>query len=145
MRRVLALLVASLMLFTTAACGGDSTDAKAKAKADVDRGEPIKGLTVTGKFGAEPEVKVDPAIKVDKPQTEVLSVGDGNPVLANKKAMFNVFLARGDGEKLFSSTDNNQPMQVAMQENEFFKVIIDSLVDKPQGARVAVAATVKDV
>ena len=32
-----------------------------------------------------------------------------------------------------------------MKENEFFKVIIDGLVDKPQGSRVAIAATVKDV
>jgi peptidylprolyl isomerase len=142
-RRPLALLVASLMLFTTAACGGDSSDNKTKS--DVDTGDTIKGLTVSGAFGAEPTVKVDPAIKVDKPETEVLSVGDGNPVLANKKAMFNIFLAQGNGKKLFSSADQGAPMQVAMQENEFFKVIIDSLVDKPQGSRVAVAATVKDV
>ena len=32
-----------------------------------------------------------------------------------------------------------------MNEKEFFKVIIDSLVGKPQGSRVAIAATVKDV
>jgi peptidylprolyl isomerase len=144
-RRLLALLVASLMLFTTAACGGDPKDTKDKTKADVDTGQTIKGLTVTGKFGAEPQVKVDPAVTVDKPETQVLSVGDGNPVLANKKAMFNIYLARGNGEKLFSSLDKGQPMQVAMQENQFFKVIIDSLVGKPQGSRVAVAATVKDV
>ena len=32
-----------------------------------------------------------------------------------------------------------------MSEKQFFKVVIDSLVGKPQGSRVAIAATVKDV
>jgi peptidylprolyl isomerase len=41
--------------------------------------------------------------------------------------------------------DQGTPSQVAMNEKEFFKVIIDSLVGKPQGSRVAIAATVKDV
>ena len=75
----------------------------------------------------------------------MISEGDGNPVVANKKAMFNIFLAKGDGTKLYSSTDQGTPTQVAMNEKEFFKVIIDGLVGKPQGSRVAIAATVKDV
>ena len=142
MRRLLALLVASLMLFATAACADDSSS----SKDEVDSGDNIKGLTVSGKFGEEPEVKVKPAVKVDKPQTEVVSAGEGNPVVANQKAMFNIYLAKGaDGKKLFSSTDQGTPTQVEMDEKQFFKTIIDSLVDKPQGSRVAIAATVKDV
>jgi hypothetical protein len=85
-RRLLALLIASLLLLTTAACGGDSSDTKAKS--DVDMGDTIKGLSVSGAFAAQPELKVDPAVKVDKPTTQVISAGDGNPVLAYKKAMF---------------------------------------------------------
>jgi peptidylprolyl isomerase len=143
-RRLLVLLVASLMLFTVAACGDDAS--KAKPKADVDMGDTIKGLNVTGAFGAEPKVTVDPAVKVSKTETQVVTAGDGNPVLASKKAMFNVFLARGaDGKKIYSSTDQGTPTQVAMQDDQFFKVIIDALVGKPRGSRVAIAATVKDV
>ena len=142
MRRLFALLVASLMLFATAACGNDS----GSSKSTVDLGDKIKGLTVSGAFGKEPQVTVKPAVKVKKPQTEVISAGKGNPVVANHKAMFNIFLAKGaDGKKLFSSTDQGTPTQVEMKENQFFKVIIDGLVDKPQGSRVAIAATVKDV
>lgn len=142
MRRLLALLVASLMLFATAACGNDSPSSTSK----VDLGDKIKGLTVSGAFGKEPKVTVKPAVKVKKPMTEVISAGKGNPVLANHKAMFNIFLAKGaDGKKLFSSTDQGTPTQVEMKENQFFKVIIDGLVDKPRGSRVAIAATVKDV
>jgi peptidylprolyl isomerase len=141
-RRSLALLVASLMLFATAACGNDSTSSDSK----VDLGDKIKGLTVAGAFGQEPKVTVKPAVKVEKPVTEVISAGKGNPVIANHKAMFNIFLAKGaDGKKLFSSTDQGTPTQVEMKENQFFKVIIDGLVDKPRGSRVAIAATVKDV
>ena len=108
-------------------------------------GDTIKGLSVSGAFAAQPELKVDPAVKVDKPTTQVISAGDGNPVLANKKAMFNIYLAQGDGKKLFSSNEQGTPMQVEMQDDKFFPVIIKALVDKPQGSRVAVAATVKDV
>ena len=142
MRRLLALLLASLMLFATTACGNDSEKGKAS---DVDMGQKIPGLSVSGAFGSEPEVTVKPAVKADKPQTQVISRGDGDPVVANKKAMFNIFLAKADGKKLYSSTDQGTPSQVAMNEKEFFKVIIDSLVGKPQGSRVAIAATVKEV
>ena len=142
MRRLLALLLAPLLLLATAACGGDSGKTKA---ADVDLGEKISGLTVSGAFGSEPKVAVKPAVTVDKPTTQVVSQGDGNPVVANKKAMFNILLAKGDGTKLYSSTDQGTPTQVAMNEKQFFKVIIDGLVGKPQGSRVAIAATVKDV
>jgi peptidylprolyl isomerase len=141
-RRPLALLVASLMLFATAACGNDPASPGSK----VDTGDKIKGLTVSGAFGKEPKVTVKPAVKVEKPEIQVITSGKGNPVIANHKAMFNIFLAKGaDGKKLFSSTDQGTPTQVEMKENQFFKVIIDGLVDKPRGSRVAIAATVKNV
>jgi peptidylprolyl isomerase len=138
-RRLLALLLASLMLLSVTACGSGTSRTK------TDTGDSIKGLTVSGRFGAEPKVTVKPAVTVTKPETEVVSAGTGNPVLANKKAMFNIYLAKGDGKKIYSSTDQGTPTQVAMQENQFFKVIIDALVGKPQGSRVAIAATVQDV
>jgi peptidylprolyl isomerase len=149
-RRLLAVIAASLLL-TTAACGSDSGKAKSSAgsgasKSQVDTGDKISGLSVSGTFGAEPKVTVSKALTASKPLTQVVTAGTGNPVEANKKAMFNVYLAKGsDGKKLYSSTDQGAPTQASMQADQFFKVIIDSLVGKPQGSRVAVAATVKDV
>jgi ABC-type glycerol-3-phosphate transport system substrate-binding protein len=64
-RRLLALLLASLMLLATAACGNDD----GSAKADVDMGQKIDGLSVSGSFGAEPKVKVSSAVKAEKPET----------------------------------------------------------------------------
>ena len=152
MRRVLLLLLAGLLVCATAACGnGSGSDSssdsgKAQAKSSVDMGDTISGLKVTGSFGTAPTVKVDRAVKVDKPVTQVLSAGHGQPVMANKKAMLDITLVQGkDGKQLFSSAQQGSPTQVTMQENQFFKVLIDGLVGKPQGSRVAIAATVKDI
>jgi peptidylprolyl isomerase len=143
-RRLLALLVSTLLVLTLAACGDDAP--KAKDKAQVDMGDKISGLTVSGAFGAEPTVKVDPAVKVDKPVTQVISAGDGNPVQSGKKAMFNILLASGtDGKKIYSDVERGTPMQVRMKDDEFFKVLIDAMIGKPRGSRLAVAATVEDV
>ena len=143
MRRLLVLLTACLLMFATAACGNDSSDSKKKA--EVDMGDTIKGLKVSGTFAAAPEIKVDPAVKAAKPVTQVISAGDGDKVQANKKAMFDISIAKGDGTKLYSDVDRGTPTQVDMQENQFFPVLIDGLVGKPQGSRVAIAAKVKDV
>ena len=143
-RRLLTLLVAACLLLVTAACGGGGGNDKASG--DVDMGQKIKGLTVSGAFGQEPKVKVDPAVKVDKVETQVVSAGKGDPVVANKKAMFDIYLAKGaDGQKLYSSTDQGTPTQARMTDNEFFPTLIKAMVGKPQGSRVALAAQVKDV
>lgn len=146
MRRLLTLLMACLLVLTLAACGNSATTAKTPAKTPAGSGSKITGLTVSGSFGAEPQVKVTSAVQATKPETEVVSAGHGNPVLANKKAMFNIFLANAaNGKKIFSSTDQGTPTQATMAQNQFFKVIIDGLVGKPKGSRVAIAASVKDV
>jgi peptidylprolyl isomerase len=143
-RRLLALLIASVMVVVLAACGDDAP--KATSKSDVDMGEKITGLSVSGTFGTEPELKVDPAVKVEKPETQVISAGDGNPVLAGKKEMFNIFLANGaDGKKIYSDLDQGTPMQRRMKDDEFFKVLTDAMIGKPRGSRIVVAATVEDV
>jgi peptidylprolyl isomerase len=144
-RRLLAVLLAALLL-TLAGCGSDSSKTSSSSTSGVDMGDAIKGLSVSGAFGTEPKVKVDPAVKVDKPVTQVISAGTGNPVLAGKKAMFNILLASGaDGKKIYSDIDQGTPMQKRMKEDEFFKVLIDAMTGKPQGSRVAVAATVADI
>jgi peptidylprolyl isomerase len=144
-RRLLALLLAALLL-TVAGCGGDSSKTTSDPKSSVDMGHTIKGLSVSGAFGKEPKLTVNPAFKVDKPVTQVISAGSGNPVLAGKKVMFNIYLANGaDGKKIYSDLDQGTPMQKRMKEDEFFKVLIDAMTGKPRGSRVAVAATVEDV
>ena len=144
MRRLLVLPIAFVLLLVTAACGG-SSGSSSDSKSQVDMGAKIKGLTVSGSFGSAPDIKVKPAVAAAKPVTQVISAGHGNKVQANKKAMFDISIAKGDGTKLYSDVDRGTPTQVDMAQNQFFPVLIKGLVGKPQGSRVAIAAKVKDV
>lgn len=139
MRRLLALLVAVLLLSATAACGG-STDS---ADEDADA---IAGLTVSGDFGSVPTVKVDPAVEVDKPVTEVITEGDGEPVKVGSKAMLHLYTANGKtGKKLGTTYDAGKPASVPMDEAQIFPALVKALDGKPSGSRIAVADTVKDL
>ena len=151
MRRLLAVAAASVLL-TTAACGGGG-DSGSKAKSSASSGasssqggsaDTIDGLSVSGAFGTEPKLTVSKAVKVTKPQTQVLTTGTGNPVQANQAAMFDMYVARGrDGKKIFSSSDRGAPTQATMQttqDNQISKVLTDALVGQRRGSRVALAA-----
>ncbi len=143
MRRLLVLLTAFVLLLATAACGGQGSGSDTKSQ--VDMGNKIKGLSVSGSFASAPQIKVNPKVSASKPVTQVISAGHGGKVQANKKAMFDISIAKGDGTKLYSDVDRGTPTQVDMTENQFFPVLIKGLVGKPQGSRVAIAAKVKDV
>ena len=145
-RRLLALTVVSLLLFGTAACGNDSGKPGASSSASVDMGDAIPGLKVSGAVGAEPKVTLDKPVSVDKPVTHVISAGHGNPVQAGQEALLHIYLANGNtGKKAAATYDQGFPIDVKMDESALFKPVIDGLVGKPQGSRVAIAAPVKDI
>jgi len=135
----------SLMLFGTAACGDNGGD-KSSTASNVDMGSDISGLKVTGAAGSEPKVQVTSPVSVDKPQTQVVTAGNGNPVQAGQEALLNIYLANGkNGKKAAATWDNGAPVDVKMDESQLFKPVIDALVGKPQGSRVAIAAPVKSI
>ncbi|MGZ4437490.1 MAG: FKBP-type peptidyl-prolyl cis-trans isomerase [Nocardioides sp.] len=145
-RRLLALSVVSLLLFGTAACGGDSKGPGSSPSASVDMGQKIAGLHVSGAVGTAPTVTVDAPLKVDKPQSQVLKVGTGNPVQAGQEALLHIYLANGkDGKKAATTYDQGVPIDVKMDESSLFKAVVDALVGKPRGSRVAIAAPVKAI
>jgi peptidylprolyl isomerase len=138
----------SAMLFGAAACGGDtgSNDAKGSSSASVDMGSDISGLKVSGPVGQEPKVEVSSPITVTSPQTQVIVAGHGNPVQAGQEALLHIYLAKGkDGKKAAATYDSGAPVDLTMDESQLFKPVIDALVGKPQGSRVAIAAPVKDI
>jgi peptidylprolyl isomerase len=136
----------SLMFFGTAACGDSSGGSSSSGSPSVDMGQAISGLKVSGAVGSEPKVSVTSPIKVDKPQTQVITPGHGNPVQAGQDALLHIYLAKGkDGKKAAATFDSGAPVDVKMDESQLFKAVIDGLVGKPQGSRVAIAAPVKDV
>lgn len=148
-RRLLALTMTAAMLLGAAACGGGDTgsDAKSSSSASsVDMGSDISGLKVSGPVGQAPKVQVTSPIKVSSPQTQVIVPGHGNPVQAGQEALLHIYLAKGkDGKKAASTYDSGAPVDLTMDESQLFKPVIDALVGKPQGSRVAIAAPVKDI
>ena len=72
--------------------------------------------------------------------------GKGNPVQAGQEALLHIYLANGKtGKKAAATYDQGVPIDVKMDESALFKAVIDGLVGKPQGSRVAIAAPVKDI
>lgn len=141
-RRLLALCVASLLLVGSAACGTDDP-------AQPPSGEPAGGLaamTVEGAVGDSLSVSYDGKVDVDTAESEVLTEGDGNPVTPNGAALIHLYIGNGtDGSQAVNTYDQGPPVQVTMSEDQLFKPVLDALVDQKRGARVAIAAPVKDV
>ena len=138
MRRPLALLLASLILLATAACGGGSGGSST--------GDKINGLTVSGSFGVAPKVKVGPAVKVDKPQTQLLSKGKGDLVRPGDKALLNLYIANGKtGKKAVTTYDSGKPLSVTLDDKGFFPPLVAALKGRTSGSRLAFADTVKDL
>lgn len=142
-RRLLALTAVPILLFGVAACGDDS---KAKdGQPSATAGDSIAGLTVSGKVGTEPKVQTK-GLQVDQIRTEVVTAGTGNPVLAGKDALLHIFLADGaTGKKAATTYDQGAPVDLKMDESELFKPVVDAVVGKPRGSRVAIAAPVKEI
>ena len=144
-RRLVALTVVPLLLFGTAACGddagGDGTGATT-----VDMGDNISGLEVTGDVGEAPKVTVDAPLEIDDTQTQVIKAGDGNPVVENEQVLLHLYLANGKtGEKAAATYDQGVPFHVKqVTDGQLWPGVLDAIVGKPVGSRVAVAAVPKD-
>lgn len=143
-RRLLTLAVTSLLLFGVVACGGDSGSPDA-GPSQTTTGAAIPGLEVTGSFGEEPKVSVD-GLETDQVTSQVVIAGDGNPVVAGEDALLHLFLANGEtGEKAAGTYDQGAPAALTMDESQLFKPVLDQLIGKPEGSRIAIAAPVKEI
>ena len=139
MRRSLAAVpLAALVLSVTTACGDDDGgDTTAATTSDA-----IDGLTVTGKFGAEPKVKVD-GLDVDEAQTGTIIAGDGAEVAKDDSVRFRFYAADGNnGQVVASNYSDAQPTKLALDTPGPFN---EYLVGSHIGDRVAVALPVKDL
>jgi peptidylprolyl isomerase len=137
MRRSLAAVpLAALVLSATAACGGGSGDTTASSA------DSIKGLTVSGKFKAEPTVKVD-GLDVTKPETATIISGGGQQVAKTDSVRFRFYAADGsNGQVIASNYKDPEPTKLALDTpGPFNKYLVGSHI----GDRVAVALPVKDI
>jgi peptidylprolyl isomerase len=141
-RRLVALTVVPVLLFGTAACGDDSGG----ESTDTASGGAISGVEVSGDFGKAPEVTIEEPLKLDETQTQVLTTGDGNPVVEGEKALLNLDLVNGTtGESAFSTFEQGSPYPLEqVTEETFFPAVVKAIVDQPVGSRIAVAAVPED-
>ena len=144
-RRLLAISVVSLLLFGTAACG-DGDSAGDSASESTDLGTEIQGLTVEGAVGEELDVTMEAPLDGEGTSAQVVELGDGNPLKLNESALLHLYIGNAtSGKDAISTYDQGVPIQVQASEDQLFKVVLDNIVDKPRGSRVAVTAPVKDV
>jgi peptidylprolyl isomerase len=144
-RRLITLTVVSVMLFGAAACGNDSSKSGG-SKTATDTGQ-VAGVTVTGKVGTVPTVKVDSSLKATKTTTKVVTTGDGNPVVEGQQAVLHLDLVNGStGKKIISTYDQGTPVAYTMSADQFlFPSMLSAIVGQPSGSRVVAAGSVSDL
>lgn len=136
-----ALLLA--LALPLAACGDNSkasTDSPATSAA-------AKAVTVSGKFGAKPQVKVDAPLKLKKTTSFVSIKGGGSTLQKGMTYQIQLTLADGQsGKTLISTYDQGQrPLSgTAGQGTNLFPVVENALIGKKTGSRVVVEATPSD-
>ena len=136
-RSIAAVPLAALVLSATTACGDDSGDTSASPTTDA-----IEGLTVTGDFGAEPEVEVD-GLDVTESETGTIIQGDGEEVTEDDSIRFRFYAADGsNGQVVASNYNDPQPAQLVLDTPGPFN---EYIVGTHIGDRVAVALPVKDL
>lgn len=141
-RRLIALSVMSLLLFGTAACGDQ---AETDSGSETAGGGSIEGLTVGGEPGESVDVSMDAPLD-GTTKTEVLAEGDGSPLKLNDAFLMHLYIGNATtGKDAISTYDRGNPIQVTASEDQLFKVVLDAIVDKPRGSRVAITAPVKEI
>ncbi|GAB2741151.1 FKBP-type peptidyl-prolyl cis-trans isomerase [Nocardioides pakistanensis] len=137
-RRLVALTAVPLLLLGVAACGEADEPGSSASPA-------LDGLEVTGEFGTAPTVKVDEALNLEETETEVLTSGDGNPVVEGEQAVLHLYVANGStGEKALSTYDQKVPAAFQMAQGQLFQAVIDGVVGETVGSRVVVATPPED-
>ncbi len=144
-RRLVPLTLVPLLLLTATACGGDDA-AGLSGAGSVDMGTEIPGVEVTGEVGKEPKVEISGPLKIEDTQTQVIEVGDGNPVVKNEQALLNLSLINGTtGKKAVATYDQGRPFPVQqVSDGQLWPGVLDAIVGKPVGSRIAVAAVPED-
>lgn len=145
--RVGALLTGALLLLAPlSACGGKSSGSSSSG------GKGLDAVTVTGSFGADPQVKWNDKATTKTTQTKVLIAGTGPKVTIGSNALFNVWLGNGTTKQAVLSTFPGskltggapaQPTQ-AMVSSQMFKALQVGLENQAVGSRVLVVAPPAD-
>lgn len=103
----------------------------------------LSGVTVTGKFGDDPEVEFEPAMSVEETEVKTLSKGDGKQVKETDQVKVNYRGINGrTGKEFDSSWTTGQPATFAL--NEVVPGFTKAIAGQTLGSRVLVAIPPKD-
>jgi peptidylprolyl isomerase len=150
-RSRLAAIGAVLVVFGgVAACGANHGTAAGAGHGSTSpnpaRVGRIPGLTVTGKVGTPPTVKIIAPLKVRSAETKVLVAGHGNTVQKDQEAMFQLYLANGrTGKKALSTYDRGAPLTQQMSPTGFLPQLVNAMVGKSDHSRIAFVDPTKDI
>lgn len=142
MPRRLPALAASALLLGTAACGGgpsgsaDSEDAIGS----------LSGVTAKGEVGSSLEVTLDEPLETEKARAVMLSQGDGATLRANDQVLLHLWVGNGtSGEEAANTYESGTPVAIQASEGQLFDVILDAILGRESGSRVAVEAPASEV
>lgn len=135
--RLLALLLAPLLVFLTA-CGSDSSDDEKSSKAG--------SVTVSGDFGKEPGVEFGGELKPEKITTEVLVEGDGEEIKPGTDVSVNVWLGNGSTQEgTYNTYETGTPEKLTAPEKaDDTSLFGQALVGRKMGSRILVTASAAD-
>lgn len=141
-RRLLARTFGCALLLAAAGCGGGGSDERPEDAATQD----LSGVTAEGTVGDDLSVTLDSPIKSEESQAAVLTEGTGHPLQTNDVALVHLYVGNGsNGKQVANTYESGPPVQLAATEGELFEVILEEVVGRPAGSRVAITAPASDV
>jgi peptidylprolyl isomerase len=90
-------------------------------------------------------VTVETPLELEATASQVITAGEGDVVAKGEQALLHIHVVNGTtGDEAATTYDQGQPAGITMSEDQLFPAVLEALVDKPSGSRVAVAAVPAD-
>ena len=144
MRRVLAVLLAPVLLFAFSACSDE-------AEPEQQAADSIDAVQVKGKAGAKPSLEFEKPYKANKTESKVVAdgvatSGAGEPVEKGDAVVVDyVGVNARDGKEFDSSwAENRPPALFTLEDGSLIKGFVSGLVGKKIGDRVLISIPAKD-
>lgn len=139
LRRLPALLIPVLLATTLVACGDDGGNDDGGSGSGG-----LRGITISGDLGKEPEVEWGGELETDETETEVVIEGDGAELAEGDQVQAYLWIGNGTTEKkAYSGYDAGQP-ETVVASKDLSPVFRDAILGQTLGSRVAVTTTAEE-
>lgn len=140
-RKTASLLLAAAVLASLVACSAPASDANSKAVAagctPVASGKASNAVTVSGKYGAKPTVKIKTPVSVTKTQRTVVTTGKGKVAKADTRVNVDFTLYNGtSGKELTTTGFDGQTVNFTMDVAKFLPGLVKTIKCSTVGSRV---------